>query len=417
MKSRKLIITSLIPVLLVSISICPGQTNYTVVDTGQDGYYNNYVELLSAPVPGEPFYGQDANYAGVQPDYNDNNNGTITDLNTGLMWQKTPDFVNLRTWEEAQIYADSLVLAGYDDWRVPTIKELYSIINFNGTNFDKIPYLDTNYFDFEYPDPDSGLRDMDAQYWSSTVYVGTTMNNNPTAFGVNFADGRIKGYSKENDGGGKPFARYVRCVRSGNNYGVNNFIDNGDGTIADTATGLMWMKSDCGYPLNWEQALKYSENQIIAGYNDWRLPNAKELQSIIDYTRAPDAQDPNKRGPAIDPIFDITETESYFWTGTTHLDGPHPDAAVYICFGQAWGYMGNPGHGQWMNVHGAGAQRSDPKITDPAAWHYVYGRGPQGDDVRIFNYVRCVRQGLGNKPGQSPNPGNTAKPVRHGNYN
>jgi hypothetical protein len=42
-----------------------------------------------------------------------------------------------------------------------------------------------------------------------------------------------------------------------------------------------------------------------------------------------------------------------------------------------------------IDVHGAGAQRSDPKAGDPA--QYPYGRGPQGDDIRIYNYVRCVR--------------------------
>ena len=62
-------------------------------------------------------------------------------------------------------------------------------------------------------------------------------------------------------------------------------------------------------------------------------------------------------------------------------------AAVYIAFGCAWGCMG----GRWLDVHGAGAQRSDPKTGDPA-W-YPYGRGPQGDQIRIYNYVRCVRGG------------------------
>jgi hypothetical protein len=42
-----------------------------------------------------------------------------------------------------------------------------------------------------------------------------------------------------------------------------------------------------------------------------------------------------------------------------------------------------------MDVHGAGAQRSDPKNGDPG--DYPYGHGPQGDVVRIYNYVRCVR--------------------------
>ena len=50
-----------------------------------------------------------------------------------------------------------------------------------------------------------------------------------------------------------------------------------------------------------------------------------------------------------------------------------------------------PGRGEFhlLDVHGAGAQRSDPKAGDPAA--FPHGRGPQGDVIRIYNYVRCVR--------------------------
>jgi hypothetical protein len=57
-----------------------------VVDTGQEKCYNNSREI-TYPKPGEAFYGQDAQYQGIQPTYRDNGNGTITDLNTGLMWQ------------------------------------------------------------------------------------------------------------------------------------------------------------------------------------------------------------------------------------------------------------------------------------------------------------------------------------------
>ncbi len=373
---------------LLACDSVPAQ-DFTLVDTGHTACYDNTSEII-CPEPGQPFFGQDAQCAGLQPSYRDNGDGTVTDLNTGLIWQKIPDFVNLRSWSEAQTYADNLQLAGYDDWRAPTIKELYSLVQFYGSSFNRVPYIDTAYFDFEYPDPDSGLRDMDSQYWSSTVYVGTTMQGDPTAFGVNFADGRIKGYPKDIPGpGGTIFSRYIRCVRGGNGYGVNNFVDHGDGTVTDLATGLMWMQSDSDTTFNWEQALDYAGNLVQAGYDDWRLPDAKELQSIVDYTRAPDAQVPEQQGPAIDPIFDVTETESWCWSGTTHLDGPYPDVAVYVCFGQAFGYMGPPGSGQWLNVHGAGAQRSDPKVGDPADW--PYGHGPQGDEVRIFNYVRCVR--------------------------
>jgi len=50
-------------------------------------------------------------------------------------------------------------------------------------------------------------------------------------------------------------------------------------------------------------------------------------------------------------------------------------------------------NGNWLDVHGAGAQRSDPKLGDPN--DYPYGHGPQGDDVRIYNYVRAVRDVAG----------------------
>jgi hypothetical protein len=58
---------------------------------------------------------------------------------------------------------------------------------------------------------------------------------------------------------------------------------------------------------------------------------------------------------------------------------------VYVSFGRAMGYMQNT----WVDVHGAGAQRSDPKSGDPN--DYPTGRGPQGDAIRIYNYIRLVR--------------------------
>ena len=65
------------------------------------------------------------------------------------------------------------------------------------------------------------------------------------------------------------------------------FVDNGDGTITDLATGLMWQKADSGMTLNWEEALEYSEELELGGHDDWRLPNVKELQGILDYSRSP----------------------------------------------------------------------------------------------------------------------------------
>jgi hypothetical protein len=369
---------------------------YCVVDTGQRHCFSDNRQLLRAPRPGEPFFGQDAFYQGPIPSYRDNGDGTVSDLNTGLMWQKTPELNRKLTYPEAKSQANKCKLAGYNDWRLATIKELYSLIDFNGNVRSRppVPYLDTRFFDFRYGDETKGERLIDAQYWSSTEYVGLTMNGNATVFGVNFADGRIKGYPRDSIPHGRPAVHFARLVRGNPAYGKNKFHDNGDGTISDLATGLMWAKADSGKAMNWQDSLAYCENLRLAGHADWRLPNAKELQSIVDYSRAPDAQNPAQRGPAIDPIFKMTKEESYFWTSTTHLEaGRIPGSfAVYIAFGRAMGYMPDPfGHRHYMNVHGAGAQRSDPKSGDPKSQTWVNGLGPQGDEIRIYNYARAVR--------------------------
>jgi len=354
---------------------------YAIVDTGQDWCYGSRGEI-PYPRQGAAFCGQDAQYEGNAPAYRDNGDGTIADLNTGLVWQKTPDF-RKRTASEAAAYAKSLTLAGHRDWRVPTIKELFSIADFRGNIRTRTPYIDTKRFDFQYPNTAAGWRIMDAQYRSSTHYVGTTMRGDSSAFGFNFADGRIKSYPVAGRrGAGR---QYVRCVR-GPAYGKNDFVDNGDGTVTDRATGLVWTKADSGKPMDWQQALAYAESLKLAGHDDWRLPNVKELQSIVDYTHAPDARRVSARGPAIDPIFGLTKVESWFWTSTTHIENR---GGYYVCFGQglsAWKWRGKP-----MNAHGAGAVRSDPKSGDPSRWSK--GLGPQGDEIRIYNYVRCVRDG------------------------
>ena len=59
--------------------------------------------------------------------------------------------------------------------------------------------------------------------------------------------------------------------------------------------------------------------------------------------------------------------------------------AVYIAFGRALGFT----NGKYMDVHGAGAQRSDPK--DDNVGIATCGQGPQGDCRRIYNFARCVR--------------------------
>ena len=196
--------------------------NYPVVDTGQDVCYDAF-EAISHPEPGRPFYGQDAQYSGFQPSYTDNGDGTVTDNITGLMWQKSPDrngdgdidAADKRTYEEAVSGAASQTTAGYTDWRLPTIKELYSLILFSGVDpsgYEEtdtsglIPFIDDDVFDFAYGDESAGERIIDAQYASSNLYEANTANDGGrTLFGVNFADGRIKGYGLTLFGSDKTF--------------------------------------------------------------------------------------------------------------------------------------------------------------------------------------------------------------------
>ncbi|PLW93394.1 MAG: hypothetical protein C0592_06295 [Marinilabiliales bacterium] len=382
---------------------------YKIVDTGQETFYDStiYVPSISSS---QPFYGQDAHYSGNQPSYTDNGDGTITDNVTGLMWTKSPDldydgdidYYDKVSFDEAPLYADTMTVGGYTDWRVPTIKEQYSLIMFYGVDpsgymgtstSGLTPFIDTMYFDFGYGDQNAGERIIDAQFVTTTLYKGTTMGGNTTMFGTNFADGRIKGYPiTPMMGDTVPKQFYAYFVRGGNNYGTNNFVDNGDGTVTDNATGLMWTKDDNGSGVLWETALSYAEASTTAGYNDWRLPNVKELQSIVDYSRSPDST----ASAALSSVFNITSITNEagqidypcFWSGTTHIAymmGQEGANGAYVSFGRGMGYFMNV----WQDVHGAGCQRSDPKVGDPA--DYPTGFGPQGDAIRIYNYVRLVR--------------------------
>ncbi len=387
---------------------------YSVVDTGQFRCFDTVGEI-ACPEAGAAFYGQDAQHDGVQPSYALSGDGlTVYDNNTGLTWTRSPDLNgdgiidvdDKLSFDDALTYADSVLnpanFGGYDDWRLPSMKELYSLMDFRGTDPDPTatdpsqltPFIDTDYFAFAYGDLDAGERIIDSQFWSSNEYVWYVFGNQEAAFGLNLADGRIKGYPSGSDG---PVVKlnYVYFCRGNPDYGVNDFVDNGDGTITDQATGLMWLQDDSGYGMNWEDALAYAEARNAENYlgrDDWRLPNAKELQSIVDYARAPDVT----ASAAIDPIFNVTQITNlagqvdypWYWTGTSHrrFDGT-ASQGVYIAFGRATGSMDGV---TVVDVHGAGCQRSDPKAGDPADYPAI-SNGPQGDVQRVFNHVRLVR--------------------------
>ncbi len=377
---------------------------YPIVDTNQTLFYSNNA-IISEPAKGDAFYGQDASYSGNQQSYTDNGDGTVTDNITGLIWQQDPG--EKMTWAEAVDNLDAFneqALGGYSDWRIPTMKELYSLVDFSGntrmSSSASTPYINTDYFKFTYGDEAGEARFIDSQILTSTIYGSTTLGNNTTVFGFNFADGRIKGYEIDKD-------FYCYYVRGNTSYGENLFVDNQDDTITDLATSLMWSQNDSGYynagdasdgTMDWEDALKWVEQmneENFLGYSDWRLPNIKELQSLTDYSNSPIVTGK----PAIDELFNCTEIINYFgekdwgfyWSGTTHDDLSASEtrygAASYVVFGNSLGQM----NGNTLDVHGSGAQRSDPKTGGRDEYPAPDPNAPQGDEQRVFNMVRLVR--------------------------
>jgi hypothetical protein len=378
------------PVENNEMQIVPREPAYTgcypIVGTSQSSCWDSAGNRI-APVFGEAFYGQDAQYAHTSPVYSNSSDGlTVKDEITGLTWQKSYDS-GTYYWGDTQDVVSNLNntnYGGYNDWRLPTIKELYSLWN-AGTGW---PYIDTNYFDLTYSSENELSH---AIFWSSDKYTGLFESTTDTsaigkemAFGVNFGTGHIKAYTISYGP-----THLVRCVRGNLSYGVNMFQNNNDGTVSDLATGLMWAQSDSASGMDWTAALAYVQAQNSAhylGHNDWRLPNTKELQSIVDYTRSPGAKNTANAGPAIDPLFSCTGITNeagdpdypWYWTGTSVIPQANGSYiyAWYVAFGRAVDADGG-------DLHGAGAVRFDSKAA---------GSGRTTiDSERINNYVRLVR--------------------------
>jgi hypothetical protein len=158
-----------------------------------------------------------------------------------------------------------------------------------------------------------------------------------------------------------------------NVFGVNEYVDNGDGTISDKATSLMWTAEDAEAGMDWPNALAYvvdKNSETYLGHSDWRLPNPKELQSLVEY-----GQDTI---PAIDTdYFTLHQSDCYMWTNATC--GDFTEMAYYVAFGHGWGIeiSGTDNSSvtvdDFSDVHGPGCIRADYKTgTAPALSQEFY---------------------------------------------
>ncbi|NBW71803.1 MAG: DUF1566 domain-containing protein [Flavobacteriia bacterium] len=255
--------------------------------------YNKTIERL--PDTGQttsytPTFGEDNDYTINSPSYTNNSNGTITDNVTGLMWQQVDG--GEMTIENATIYCENLILGGFSDWRLPNPIESFSILNHQNNN----PAMNTTFF-----------TASTAEYWWTNTYE---LNSTTKVWCTN-AGGGIGNHPKSETisaGGIKRF--HVRAVRdiSLPTTLANHFTDNGDGTITDNLTELVWQKTPNTQAQNWENALVYAENLALSNLSDWRLPNIKELQSLNDESRT---------NPSINPLFFPSIGVNNYWSSTS----------------------------------------------------------------------------------------------------
>jgi len=322
--------------------------------------------------------GQDGDFqVGVARSYTDSGDGTITDNATGLMWEK---LVNLdfaanasnphdadntyNPWTAAFQKISDLNAAnfgGYSDWRLPNIRELRSLVFFGASS----PAIDSA---FNNIGSNSRTRST-GTYWSSSSWP-----NQPfLAWAVSFSTGVSSLIPKTSDANN--FCCFVRAVRgpfesmppgailktgqtqcwdsagteitcAGTGHDgefqkgtAQNYADNGDGTITDRATGLMWERlgsfdfvANPGDPhdvdnntYTWAQAFQKIADlntANFAGHMDWRLPNVMELESLAVFgmvtSRRPGPEIPAVVHAFSNGVDSFTRSNGY-WSSTTGL--------------------------------------------------------------------------------------------------
>jgi len=214
--------------------------------------------------------------------YVDNGDGTVSDLTNNLMWLKKDTWVELGrqvSWHESQAYAKEVndkKFAGYSNWRVPTGSEVKFLFDGEASNTDV----------------EGGEIHLNSVFSPGCGFSTWTSETRgaKAAMGYDLRSSFEFWLAKENDG----FPSAVRLVRqlkpqSADEDGEPRFTNNGDGTVSDKETQLMWKADDSFLELDkwvsWEEAKTYIEglNRVrFAGNTDWRMPTRKEVQTIFD---------------------------------------------------------------------------------------------------------------------------------------
>lgn len=202
--------------------------------------------------------------------------------NTGLTWQDDNETnTSLKTFVEAEAYCQNLRIGSYEDWRIPSITELFTIVD--NEKFNAATY-------YQYVNP--------ASYWSSTLYTP----DKSLMMGINFYDG--------SDGlTYKTTPRYTRCVR-GELISHPDFVKNDDSIVTDTNHNLVWQdeESIADQFMTHDQAIAYCSELSLLDRSGWRVPTVVELRSVVDR---------NRTNPAINQTFEKS-VNGFFWSSTLY---------------------------------------------------------------------------------------------------
>jgi len=295
-----------------------GDNTISLPQTGQTKCYDAAGSVISCAGTGQNGALQEG-VAWPIPRFTNNNDGTITDDLTGLMWTQDtnapgPAGCNpgvKKHWQEALDYVACLNTndyLGHNDWRLPNRKELRSLVHYGQSN--SATWLNTQGF--------SNVQS--SYYWSSTSSVGLANAAWTLAF---THGGYVFFYAKtinalyvwpvrtahpKSDNLPKTgqttcydaAGNVISCAHTGQDGALRKgiawphprFKDNGDETITDKLTGLIWTQdanapgTACtpGVTKTWQGALDYIaclNTNTYLGHNDWRLPNVNELESLI----------------------------------------------------------------------------------------------------------------------------------------
>ena len=255
-------------------------------------------------------------------------------------------------WPSALDYVKTLNTGGYTDWRLPNVIELASLFDYSQYN-PSLPQVNP-FINIQYPHY-TGYGSYVGLYWSSTTLPGTG-----AAYAVGMDFGHI-GYDGKLFGSGYNPVWLVRggqcnsviclpktgqttcwytisgvgdlvisCTGTGQDGEIQagvawpdpRFTDNGNDTITDNLTGLVWTKNanPAGNYMDWPSALDYVKTLNTGGYTDWRLPNVIELASLINYEEPIPVTWLNNQG--------FTNVQSKNWSSTT--DAYNPSSALYL---------------------------------------------------------------------------------------